>query len=331
MLAILRSSAPAQSNFVTVTLKKQPNYPFYEAPAAVQLWATAVTDASNSVTKVSFLSGTNLVDPTVLTALYLNNLPAGYYTWQAIAQSSSGLLATSAVASITVTSNLLQNGGFEKGSFTNWVLVGTPNTANGWYNAVVYIGWGYPQGVVHSGNQGAALADIQLASLSQTIVTTPGQYYLLSLWLNNRISGTNQYFYVRWNTNSATTSPPLVSIVNPPAFSWTKLQFIVMASGTNSTLEIQAENDPNYFSLDDVYVTPIPRPSLQIDTTLTNGVELSWDTAPGVAYQIQCKTNLSQANWEDLISSAIATGYSSSVVDTNSSAAQQKFYRLVLP
>jgi hypothetical protein len=255
-------------------------------------------------------------------------LPAGYYAFQAIAQNSSGLSATSMVVSVTVVTNVLQNGDFETGNFTNWTISGTPNTPSAAYNEVAYCAWGY--GVTHSGNQGALLGDIQVATLSHTLWTIPGQNYLLSLWLNNSSSETNQYFSVSWSTNSAATNT-IFKMVNPPAFSWINPKFLVMATETNSTLEIQAENDRGYFGLDDVFLTPIPPLGFQTTTVASNGFQLSWPTAPGVAYEVQYTTNLLQPNWTDLVSPFAATGNSSSVVDTNSGGSMQRFYRLLLP
>src|SRR5262249_22261423 len=153
--------------------------------------------------------------------------------------------ATSAVANITVlTTNLVQNGSFETGSFAGWTLIGSPPVSGGFYNSVGSI-WD----TIHSGIYGAYLGDIQLASLSQAFSTVQGQCYLLGLWLDNPTSGANQYFTVNWTTKNAATNT-VFSMVNPPAFSWTKLQSFVTATDTNSTLEIHAENDPGYFGLD---------------------------------------------------------------------------------
>jgi hypothetical protein len=120
-----------------------------------------------------------------------SNIPAGYYSLQAVAQNSSGLLGASAVAHVTVRVNLVENDGFETGDFGGWTLMGTPNSSGLYYNGVPAV-W-EPFDVEHSGSYGAFLGDIQLASLSQSVSTVPGQYYLVSLWLINPISGTNQF------------------------------------------------------------------------------------------------------------------------------------------
>ena len=56
---------------------------------------------------------------------------------------------------------------------------------------------------------------------------------------------------------------------------------------------------------------------------------LRWPSYPGKHYQVQTATNLMPAVWTNLGSSVSATGYSSSVTNTISGAAQ-RFYRVVL-
>jgi alpha-tubulin suppressor-like RCC1 family protein len=161
--------------------------------------------------------------------------------------------------SINVTSypGLILNGNFETGDFTNWTLVGDTIYVNPYnkYDVTIYdvveTEYSYPS-VVHSGGYGAFLGDNRPATLSQTLATIPGENYLLSLWLDNQSSGTYQQFEVDWDGNS------LYSITNPPAFSWTNLQFLVTATGANTVLQFDAENDNAWFGLDDVSVLPEP-------------------------------------------------------------------------
>jgi hypothetical protein len=184
--------------------------------------------------------------------------------------------------------------------------------------------------VVHSGNFGAFLGDMQLASLSQTLATTPGQCYLLSLWLDNPVSGTGQQFMLNWNTN-ATDTNTLFSIPNPPAFTWTNLQFLVFATDTNTTLELRAENVAGYFGVDDISATPIPAPNIQASAAGGNGLQLSWLAATGLVCQVQYKTDLSQPGWINLGGSFVATNYASSLLDASAArSTRQRFYRVTL-
>ncbi len=77
---------------------------------------------------------------------------------------------------LSIGQSALQNGGFESGDFSGWTLVGNTVAGGNVYNAVEAATSGFS--TVHSGSYGAFLGDTQLASLSQTVPTLPGQYLL---------------------------------------------------------------------------------------------------------------------------------------------------------
>jgi hypothetical protein len=256
-----------------------------------------------------------------------SNLAAGIYTTNLTFTNWTTHVAQSESFTLQIGQSLVQNGGFETGGFTGWTLVGDTIIYYGRGNFLIYdavedTASGYE--VVHSGDYGVFLGDDQLATLSQTLATVAGQSYLISFWLDNPVSGSVQQFRVNW---SGTT---LYSVTNPPAFAWTNRQFIVMASGTNSTLEFAAQNDPGYFGLDDISVTPLPLVAFRTAAATAGSINLSWYTAGGLAYQVQYKTNLLQTNWIDLGTRTVGTGSSLAVSDTNGGGSSlQRFYRLV--
>jgi len=261
-----------------------------------------------------------------LTAAACRLLPGTYAASLPVSNGKGGTLA--ATVTLAVGQSVVQNGGFETGNFSGWTLVGDTTSYYNIYNAVEGQGSGFD--VVHSGNFGAFLGDTQLASLSQTIATVPGQYYLLSLWLDNPGSGTGQQFILNWSTN-ASTPTTLFSVTSPPAFAWTNLQFLVSATDTNTTLQIQAENYANYFGLDDIAVTPIPAPTFQTAVASGNDFLLCWLTAPGLAYQVQYKTDLAQLGWVNLGGSFVATNSTSTLLDSNAiRSAPKRYYRVVV-
>jgi hypothetical protein len=258
-----------------------------------------------------------------------DNLGAGIYTTNMIFTNWSTHIAHSISFSLQIGQSLVENGGFETGDFTGWTLVGNTIVYYGYgdftiYNAVEDAASGYD--VVYSGTYGAFLGDNKLATLSQTLATVAGQNYLISFWLDNPVSGSVQRFLVNW---SGTT---LHDVTNPPAFAWTNLQFIVTASGTNSILQFGAENDPNYFGLDDISVTPIPVLEFRGIAKTASSFNLSWIAATSLVYQIQYKTNLLQTNWLDLGAAITVTNSAlTEATDTNAlSASSQRFYRLLV-
>jgi hypothetical protein len=76
--------------------------------------------------------------------------------------------------------------------------------------------------------------------LSQTITTTPGAGYWLSLWLNNYHGSTPNEFLVSWNGSVLSDGS------NRSAFGWTNLLFNVTASGTTASLQLGFDNDGEF-------------------------------------------------------------------------------------
>jgi hypothetical protein len=257
-----------------------------------------------------------------------NDLDAGIYRTNLVFTNWSTHIAQNESFGLQIGQSLVENGGFETGDFTGWTLVGDTivNSGRGQvtiYDAVENASSGFE--VVHSGTYGAFLGDGQLATLSQTLASVAGQNYLISFWLDNPVSGSGQQFLVNWSGDT------LYDNSSPPAFTWTNFQFVVVASGTNSILQFGAENDPSYFGLDDVSVTPVPTVAFRTAVASANSFSLRWSTASGLTYQVQYKTNLLQANWIDLGTPIVATGTSLTISDTNSvKSSLQRFYRLVV-
>jgi hypothetical protein len=225
---------------------------------------------------------------------------------------------------LTIANNIVQNGGFETGDFSDWTLVGDTVTIHSVCN-IVATDADYP-GLVHSGSFGAFLGQSgYLATLSQVLPTTPGQSYLVSFWLDNLIAGNYQQFNAVWSgTNLAT-------LISPPSFTWSNFLFAVTANDTNATLEFDAENDPNYFGFDDVSVTPLPPLTISGYSITTNGFQMVWPSVPGLTYTVLYTSDLTQGYWSG-IGTVQAIANLSVFVDTNcSSSSPPGYYQLVLP
>jgi len=225
---------------------------------------------------------------------------------------SNGLgTSTSSAATLVVSppGQLILNGGFETGDFTDWTLTG--NTIDMYVNTVF----------VHSGTYGAALGPVgSLSYLSQTVPLTPGQLYLLSLWLDSPNGNTPNQFTVAWNGTT------LFNQTNMPDYGWTNLQFVLTATTSNATLQIGARDDPAYLGLDDITVFPL-KPALTSSSHTGSSINFSWSALPGLNYQIQSTTNLRQS-WQPLGSNITATNYTMSTNETLTGASQ-RFYRVI--
>jgi hypothetical protein len=231
-----------------------------------------------------------------------NALGAGTYTGQvAFTDQNTGNLQYRQFA-LSIGQNIVQNGGFETGDFTDWTL-----TTNGLGTFVDSSG-GITELPPHSGNYFAALGQPSaVGQISQTLPTIPRQSYLLSLWFNSTnvsqlsqsgvtVNTPNQ-FIVSWNGTQ------LFNQVNIPPITtgWTNMQFIVAATGTNTVLQFGERVDPWYLGLDDVNVWPIPAPNIHgFSRGPNNSFSLTWNTLANIEYQLQYSTNLASTNWINL-------------------------------
>ena len=217
---------------------------------------------------------------------------------------------------------LVQNGGFETGDFSHWILAGD----NGSYNIVdtgTFSGFS-----PHSGTYSAAMGipNLPYATLSQTLPTIPGQAYLLSFWFTDPdpsgLGVTPNEFTVSWNGTT------LFDQVNVPLITvWSNLQFRVTATGPASVLTFGAYNKNDAIGLDDVSVVPIAMPAFQSIRLTNNIITLTWTTSASQQYQIQYTTALTSDVWNNLGRSITATGATTSTTDPLASS--QRYYRVV--
>jgi hypothetical protein len=250
-----------------------------------------------------------------------NSLVAGVYTANLMVSNSAGV-AASLPFTLSVGQSIVNNGGFETGDFTGWTL-----NASSRYDFVTTSG-----GWVHSGSYGAALGQPgSLGSLSQTLTTSPGQNYLLSLWVANpstRYGATPNQFLVQWNGTT------IFNKANLPFTAWTNLQFVVTATGGSTVLQLEFEDTPYYLGLDDISVKPISSPLIKLaqkPTPKSTDFNFTCSAIAGMVYQVQYKTNLFQTNWINLGKPLVATTNMLTISDTNAFLhSPRRFYRFVV-
>jgi len=315
------ATGPAGGSFLpstwTVTLTNTGSAPLPWSVGGLPAWLAA-TPASGTLATNAQTTFTLTLTPAA------NQQPPGNFPAPVIVTNILHQRAdVAAVVTLTVNPSLVLNGGFETGDFTHWTLVGDTVIGSLYYNTVS-VEANFP-GIVHSGFFGAFLGEFGYeATLSQTLPTVPGAYYLVSSWLNNPGTGTNQFFNILWNGTNYT------GLTNPPAFGWTNLLFVARASTTNTVLTFAAENDPNYFGVDDVSVQTVPPVGFSDWSWNTNGFNLTWFSLPSLNYTVQSTTNLLNPIWTNLATLTAVTNLTT-FTDTNSfpPGASAAFYRLV--
>jgi hypothetical protein len=309
------------------------NYNLYNAGAGAINWSLVNTSSwfGASVAAGSLAPGTE-TNVAVTLGPGVNSLEAGCFTATVLFTNETSQIAQPRTFTLQVGQSLVQDGGFESGTFSHWNLAGNTIAGGYIYDAVECPAdptVNFPM-VAHSGNYGAFLGDLQMAYLSQTLPTCPGQLYLFSFWLDNPGSSGGQQFQAAWNTNASSTNV-IYAMSNPPVFGWTNLNYLVTAAGSSTVIQFGAENSPNYFGLDDVSVTPVPPPTISGAAQSTNGFEITWNALANVSYAVQYTTNLFQPVWLNLGPSVVASTNTLTETDTNAvDGAPQQFYRIIV-
>lgn len=281
------------------------------------VWKVAGASAWLSVTQAS---GT--VGAVSQTNLYFSlnakagALKAGLYKTTVTVRNNKNQIVQSLPVTLSIGQNIVTNGGFETGSFSGWNLNAATTQV------------GSRTGLVHSGKYGAELGQAtSLGYLSQTLPTTAGQTYLLSLWLTNpknAIGATPNEFQVQWE------GATIYDGINLPFMTWTNLQFTVTATAAGSQLQFGFQDDPYYLGLDDISVKPVAAPHLREIVQSPAAFHFTFDTTPGATYQVQYKTDLMQPDWLDLGGPVLSETNSLNITDTDIANYPQKFYRLKL-
>jgi hypothetical protein len=218
--------------------------------ATVQL--AVVVDGTPPFTYQWLLNQTNMTDGGAVSGsatptLTINGASSASIGTYAVVVSNAISTATSTGAVLVVQAplpgpQLVQNGGFETGSFSSWSETGNLDDCS--------VSSSSP--AVYSGTYGALLGPAgSLGYLSQSLPTVPGQLYLLSLWLDSPDGIAPNEFLVAWN------GTVMFVQTNLGAIGWTNLQFVVAATGSNTVLQFGFRDDESFLGLDDIQVTPL--------------------------------------------------------------------------
>jgi len=229
------------------------------------------------------------------------------------------LAATGPAITVLRVCGLVLNGGFE-GGFSGWTCGGNFDSC--------YVGSG--SAYAHSGSYGAQVGPSgSLGYLSQTLATTPGANYRLSLWLDSPDGATPNEFSVSWNGTVLFDQASLAAI------GWTNLQFLVTATGASTVLQLGFRDDVHYLGLDDISVMPaiLPQPGLGCVTCAGANLVLGGNNGMGGGtYRVLMSTDLARPlnQWTPIATNCPDGGGDFTITLTNAvhSYAPQRFYIL---
>jgi hypothetical protein len=209
--------------------------------------------------------------------------------------------------------NLVQNAGFEQGSFNGWTVSGPPFSSDSFVSS--------SPAYVHSGTFGLETGSPSLGYLSQTLATVPGQAYWLSFWLANPSGGTSNRFLANWNGAN------VYGLTNLPVQAWTNVHFFVTASSNSTTLQFGFSDSANSLAFDDVSLLPVVPAVLQPAGRTSNTFQMNWNAQASLQYQLQSNTNLASSGWVNL-GTPVSAG---PLTLTNPpGSGPQRFYRMQL-
>jgi hypothetical protein len=305
-----------------ITLTAHPSSGYLPLP--VSFTAAAVDSATNPVGNWNWSFGDG--SSTAAQNPSHTYTASGHFAAAVVETNSAGIPLAGGVMSIVVSIKpvylgLVENGGFETGDFTGWDLFGGDPPDNFVTNTVNGVS-------AHSGSYFVVLGSYgtNLTYLSQTLATTAGKPYVLSLWLNSPDGLGPNEFLVSWNGTT------LFNQTNIPVLGWTNLQFAVAATGTNTVLEFGFRDDPSFLGLDDISVDPALPGIASLSVEGANLVLDGTNGQSGNTYIVLTSTNLALPlnQWTPAVTNILSASgnFSITVTNTVSEEIPQRFYIL---
>ena len=224
-----------------------------------------------------------------------------------------------------------RNGDFELGDTTDWILRADPNnTFVDTIDTSLLAGEPSVPGVddsafVHSGINGLFLGEnTKPGTLIQKLPTTPGAQYQISFWATNPLDGNPNELRAMWNGGV------LLGKTNVTSFPWTRYQYSVSATTSQTELRFEFRNDDYAFGLDDVHLELVPSAEVQLQVApmISGAITITWNSVAGTTYQLQVLDALGVGAWINQGSPVVGTGPTASQ-SVSRGAAAQRFFRLI--
>jgi len=156
---------------------------------------------------------------------------------------------TITLSSSVLAQNLVLNGGFETGDFSNWTQARDTDFTE------VLSSASDPDAPSPEGAYHARFGPLDNGDIFQNFGTSVGTIYRVSYFLyTGTSSSTRRTFEARVGTPGSLIT--LETLTNPAIFAgYVQRSFTFTATSTTSRIRFTFQNDPDYWRLDDVFIT----------------------------------------------------------------------------
>jgi hypothetical protein len=259
-------------------------------------------------------------------------------------QSPAILVAVSlalAICTQAQAQNLLINGSFETGAFTNqgsgfMLLAPGATNISGWTVINDQLAWAFTtnsdsvtpaDGSFFLDLQGPGLFGAPYGGVSQTITTVTGQVYRFSFQLGTQEAIANDRGPVSVSASADGTTLPFTFAPAGSGVQWGEFRFDFTATNTSTVIGIvgTATTGGAYIGLDKASVVAVQRPSLTLLTPGGAGTAIVRLTGGnGFRYAVDASTDL--AGWLPVATNTVSGGFAD-YTDSGAVGASFRFYR----
>jgi len=159
---------------------------------------------------------------------------------------SRGLVAAALLACGAAHADLVSNGGFESGDFTDWSA-----TTDAAYDGV-------DGNAPHEGSYAAFFGNpFSVSTLTQSVATVAGATYKISFWLQLEADVTGASGLNSFEADFGSTVGS--SFVDAAAFGYTLIEFLATATSSSTDLTFRFNSTPGFWDIDSIQVA-LPEP-----------------------------------------------------------------------
>lgn len=179
------------------------------------------------------------------------------------------LLALPLALSPVARANLILNGGFETGTYTDWTVV-PADTGSYYVVAPTFTSFGV---AAQEGVYAVAFGAMEDSwdTIYQTFNTVAGQSYDFGFWVHNAAGWSGSMLLATWDSVylSSQGGNPFPIMTDAGSFDWQQYSFTQLATSTETTISFAGRSNAEWIMLDNISVTELAQPSVTKEGSAT--------------------------------------------------------------